>query len=79
MQVRSKVLFVGNDINNLNNEKSWENLVAELRRRVGKDDDANDLIKQFPSMIAAFCVFMIVILKKVIIHFKNSFLLYVLP
>jgi hypothetical protein len=43
-----KVLFIGNDINNINNEKSWENLVADLRRRVGKKNDAKDLIKQFP-------------------------------
>jgi hypothetical protein len=43
-----KILFIGNDINNLNNEKSWENLVADLRTRVGKNEDAIDLIKQFP-------------------------------
>lgn len=47
---KKKVLFIGNGINNLNNEKSWDNLVAELRKRVGKKNDAKDLIKQFPMV-----------------------------
>ena len=43
-----KVLFIGNGINNLTNKKSWNNIIADLKQKVGKNEDAEDLIKQFP-------------------------------
>jgi len=46
----SDVLFIGNGINNINNSKSWESLVASLRKKVGKNEDAKDIIKQFPLL-----------------------------
>lgn len=49
-KLNNKVLFIGNDINNLTNKESWENLVAALRQKVGKKDDAEDLRKQFPMV-----------------------------
>ena len=48
VSLSKKVLFIGNGINNLNNRESWENVITELRNKVGKDKDAEDLIKQFP-------------------------------
>jgi len=47
-RLNDKVLFIGNGINNLTNKESWGNLVADLRQKVGKNEDAEDLISQFP-------------------------------
>jgi len=44
------VLFIGNDINNINNEYTWKNIINELRILVGKDADAEDIINEFPLL-----------------------------
>ncbi|MBN1182275.1 MAG: SIR2 family protein [Bacteroidales bacterium] len=42
------VLFIGNGINNIENKKSWEELIDQLRNIVKKNTEAEDLKSQFP-------------------------------